>query len=143
MPAVTDPEWIDVLPAVVKHLPLHAVGNLRRTCRALRVLPCILAVPTSVLSRENVMVKLLDTRASCRVCHDSAVSTWKRPSFSLRCTASAHTGQHQLFRQKPLFFRPLQDLGRLRRLELKLGGHEALSCLGKLTQLTSLLVCGQ
>ena len=116
-----------MLPEVVKHLPLHAVGNLRSTCRALRVLPCILAVPTSVLSRANALSKLLDTRESIsflqslpRLCSIHLVAP--KSLFGLhRLPHLTQVSINSSSRSPSLDFRPLQELDRLRRLELKLG----------------------
>ena len=143
--AVLDPEFLDVLPAVVQHLPLRAVGHLRETCRTLRNQPCVLAVPEKAASKPSHKEALLQnpgsinfllTLPSLRVVHVS------KPQSLFGLHLLPQLSALRLVDISTLDMRPLSTLKMLRHLALSGDPAAQVSCLGELTQLTSLSCCG-
>lgn len=152
MLAVTDPEWVDVVPIIVKHLNLDSLGRLRRTCQAFRNLACILAAPKAAHSRSMILEKqLLETHQSLKFL--MALPNLREIHL---CSPRSLFGLHQLSQLteirikdagKGLDFRPLQEVSQLQRVEVRLAEclaeREGLCCIDCLTQVTSLLLSGE
>lgn len=149
---MTDPEWLDIVPIIIQHLPIEALNRLRQSCRAFRNLACILAAPTVAHSRSaSLQNQLLESQESLRFL--SALPSLQE--VHLRSPRSLF-GLHQLPQLtdiriegagKGLDFRPLQEVSQLRHLEVQLAArlseNEGLCCIGSLTQVTSLLLSGE
>ena len=140
--AVLDHEILDVLPLILGHLPLQAVGHLRQTCRLLRTSPCILAVATHAGDCHlHPCSELLDHCGGLKFIlslpHLSSMRIRETNSlFGLHCLQQLQ----RLTLRSPdgLDFRPLTELPALRSLDVHFSSPGSGHFLEELTQLTAL-----
>lgn len=145
--AVTDPELLHVLPSVLKHIPLPAVGCLRETCTTFRSLPCVLATP--VLAHDYTIHSSAPQMLDSRHTIDFLLSLPNLQHIRIDAPKSLFGFQYltqlssiKLTRATALDYRPLQAISGLRHLELNSGADQPLYCLDELTFLTSLVMGG-
>ena len=134
---------LDILPAIVKHLPIGALGCLRRTSRLFRRLPCILAIPSSasdvhekwggtdfeephILSFLQALPNLKDLEV--KRAYSLVGLGHLQPLERLTIYAHGH-----------MDLRPLRRLKSLRHLHWQCRAQVESACLHELTQLTSLV----
>lgn len=134
---------LDLLPAIVKHPPIAALGCLRRTSRLFRRLPCILAIPSSasdvhekwggtdfeephILSFLQALPNLKDLEV--KRAYSLVGLGHLQPLERLTIYAHGH-----------MDLRPLRRLKSLRHLHWQCRAPCESACLHELTQLTSLV----
>ena len=140
---------MDVLPCILGHLPLQAVGHLRQTCRLLRRYPCILAAAGHARDGHQTRPRakgFLDAPGGIAF----LLSLPRITSVSMRGTTRSLFGLHRLQSLQNisvscadgLDLRPLTELPALRSLEARFSSANVGYHLEELTQLTSLSFSG-